>query len=246
MDSSSGFRRVLLIGDSFGTARQRAGQMSVSEEGTWPRQVERAVTSSVRITADFKPFRRLVDCVDVVHGHGQVDLLLIQAGIVDCYPRPLPLGPSHSRHTLMRVARKLIRPVRRGWVNYVHRTAWSTGEAVRAAAFALCRQTAVRRIGFITPTPVCGVEALRTPGAQEAIFDFNDILREATAFSENAFVLDLHAELLRIGYRTCLDPVDSHLNQRGNDVLSRLVLATIGTYLGADAVCPKNDQNLLP
>lgn len=246
MDNSSGAHRVVLVGDSFGTERRRAGTVSVPQGSTWPRQVERSVTGAVHLTTDFKPFRRLVECVEVVQRHGAIDLLVLEAGIVDCYPRPLPLGPSHSKHTVMRVVRKLIRPLRRGWVNYIYRTSWSSAAAVREAADALCRQPAVKKIGFVTATPVCGVEALRTPGAQEAIFDFNDLLREVAARSDRAFVVDLHSELLRLGYRTCLDPIDSHLNQRGNDVLARLVLAAIATHLGAEAVRPRSGEDLLP
>jgi hypothetical protein len=87
----------------------------------------------------------------------------------------------------------------------------------------------------VTPPPILSKHALETPGAQEAILEFNDLLRETVSRYPRAFVLDLHASIVVAGHRRFLSPWDSHLNQAGNDWLAQLALQEIAARTGYQA-----------
>jgi hypothetical protein len=213
---------IQLIGDSFGTKRVHGSVVEVPDEATWPHQVQRAFAPGV-VDIDFRPFRKLTECPELLMDRTDCELAIAQAGLVDCYPRPLSQSLSRSPHLACKLLRRLIRPVRRGWVNYVHATTWSSRAELVVAIEALLKQSPTRQTGFITAAPVLREHALYTPGAQEAIIEFNDLLRETVARFTNGFLIDLHTAVLAAGYRRYLSPWDSHLNQAGNDWLAEVV-----------------------
>ncbi|MDZ4684907.1 MAG: hypothetical protein SH850_07425 [Planctomycetaceae bacterium] len=218
--------RICLIGDSFGTQRIHDGDVEVAADCTWPQQIQRALPG-MDVVCDFKPFRRLVECAELLSERTDCELAIVQAGLVDCYPRPLPHGVSRSSHLACRVLRRCIRPVRRAWINYVYRTTWSSREELVLSIEALLTQSPTRQTGLVTAAPLLKEHAIYTPGAQEAVFEFNDLLREIVARCPRAFLIDLHAHVLAAGHRVLLSPWDSHLNQPGNDALAGLMLGEI-------------------
>ncbi|HUQ72050.1 MAG TPA: hypothetical protein VM165_21150 [Planctomycetaceae bacterium] len=223
---------ICLIGDSFGTRRVHGCEVEVSDDGTWPQQVRQALSMGM-VDVDFEPFRKLTECPALLASRSDCRLAIVQAGVVDCYPRPLPQGLSRSPSLMCKVLRRCIRPVRRAWVNYVHSTTWSVRDEMVLAIEALLSQSATRMTGFVTVAPLLREHAIYTPGAQEAIFEFNDLLRETVARFPRAFVLDLHTALLAEGHRRYLSPWDSHLNQAGNDWLAQAVLQQIAARIGS-------------
>jgi hypothetical protein len=217
---------IVLIGDSFGTRRVHGTEVEVPDDATWPRQVQQALPPG-RVDCDFRPFRKLTECPELLATRSCCRLAIVQAGLVDCYPRPLPQSLSRSSSLACKVLRRCIRPVRRAWVNYVHATTWSSRTEIVAAIEAIVQQSPTRLTGFVTAAPLLREHALYTPGAQEAIFEFNDLLRATVARLPRTFVIDLHTAILAAGHRTFLSPWDSHLNQAGNDWLATAVLQQI-------------------
>lgn len=223
---------ICLVGDSFGTKRIHNNVVEVPEDATWPQQVQRVFPTG-QVQIDFRPFRRIVECPSLLPTHTDCQLAIVQAGLVDCYPRPLPHGPSRSNHLFWKVLRRCIRPLRREWVNYVYRTTWSSRFDVVHAIEALLTQHPTRWTGLVTAAPLRKEHALFTPGAQEAIFEFNDLLRETASGHSRAFVIDLHTALLAEGHQRLLSPTDSHLNQAGNNWMARQVLTQISQRLSS-------------
>lgn len=223
--------KILLAGDSFGTQRVHHGIVDVPFERTWPEQVKRRFNDKLNICTDFKQFRRLVDSTTIIGEHTDASLIIVQAGIVDCFPRPLSHRLSTSNKLMHKIVRQLVRPVRREWINYANRTTFATSQELEKAITDIIIQQPKRRVGFITVTPQTGKPAL-TPGAQEAIFDFNDLLRRVCNKYDNAFLIDIHLVVLARGYKKFLHPSDAHLNQAGNDLLSDIVSSVITQELG--------------
>ena len=228
---------ICLLGDSFGCRRVHGTEVEVADDATWPRQVQRALSAGL-VDCDFRPFRKLTECPVLLASRTDCRLAIVQAGIVDCYPRPLPQGLSRSPNLACKVLRRCIRPVRRAWVNYLPATTWSSRAEIVVAIEALLKQSSTRLTGFVTAAPLLREHAIYTPGAQEAIFEFNDLLRETVARFSRAFVIDLHTAALAAGHRSFLSPWDSHLNQAGNDWLATAVLQQVAERLGT--VCPSS------
>lgn len=222
---------VQLIGDSFGTPRGTGADCDVPADQTWPRQVQHALPDDL-VAADFRPFRKLTECPELLADAAGCRLAIVQAGIVDCYPRPLPQSLSRSPSLACKLLRRGIRPVRRAWVNYLYVTTWSTETELVTAVTTILNQSPQRMTGFVTAAPLLREHALHTPGAQEAVFAFNDLLRETVSGFPQGFVIDLHTALLAQGHRRFLSPQDSHLNQAGNDWLAAAVRNEIALRLG--------------
>jgi hypothetical protein len=169
--------------------RKHGSEVEVPDDGTWPRQVQRAL-STESVVSDFRPFRKLKECPELLATRSNCRLAI------------------------------------------VHVTTWSSRAEIVVAIEALLKQSPTRLTGFVTAAPLLKEHALYTPGAQEAIFEFNDLLRETVARFPKAFVIDLHTAILAAGHRTYLSPWDSHLNQAGNDWLAATVLQQIAERVG--------------
>lgn len=221
--------KILLVGDSFGTERKHNTEVEVPLQDTWPKQVQEK-TIGMKVDIDFKPFRRIVECVDLIETDANYDLVIIQAGIVDCFPRPFPLNFSKSMKLINRIVRRIVRPVRREWINYVYRTRWSSENEIISAIQTINKRVFPNKVGYITVAPLLNRDAQLTPGAQESIFDFNDLLRELSKSSPNMFIIDLHTELLSAGFKKYLSSYDSHLNKEGNFFLRDIVLQKIESW----------------
>jgi hypothetical protein len=225
---------IRLIGDSFGTPRLHWEQVEVPDDATWPRQVQRALPEG-EVQFDFKPFRRIVECPDLLANHFDCQMSIVQAGIVDCFPRPLRQDVTRSNSFVCRVLRRCIRPIRREWTNYIYRTTWSTREEIVAALDALLTQHPSRITGIVTAAPLRHEHAVHSPGAQEAIFEFNDLIRETVQLYPRGFVIDMHTAVLALGHRRLLSSWDSHFNQEGNDWFANEVLREISQRLRQSA-----------
>lgn len=237
-------QNILMLGDSFGTERVHRGVVEVPAERTWPRQVS-AQLPGQSIQYDFLPFRRLVECPDLIAEDVACDLLVLQAGMVDAFPRPFPLRFSKSMSLPCRLIRRLVRPWRREWINYVHATRWSSAEQLEQAFESIAAKLPAASVGLITLAPLTEQDARKTPGAQEAIMQFNDQLREQARARKHWFIIDLHPAVIAAGYTQFVSPVDSHLNQRGNDWLAHEVLAAIealDTDRGLTATPPRKGK----
>ncbi|QDS95830.1 hypothetical protein FF011L_46310 [Roseimaritima multifibrata] len=218
--------KILMIGDSFGTERRHGDEIEVSAAKTWPRQVQRMLPNQ-QFDIDFKGFRRLADCPALLPAKEPYDVLLFQAGIVDVYPRPFPLGFSKSMRLFCRLVRRAVRPWRREWTNYVYSTTWSSQAELQTTFESIDSLSQNAIVVFVTLAPLHKPHALATPGAQESIMDFNDELRHQVRQRDNWFIIDLHAQAIKEGYSHFISPIDSHLNQTGNDWLAKMVATKI-------------------
>lgn len=216
-------KRVLLLGDSFGIERHYQGQIYVPAQQTWPQQVKRYF-ADWHIETDFKSFRRYVDLPDMINQQwADVDIVVVHAGIVDCYPRPLSSRITRSTKSRHRTLRRLVRRMRRFWLNYIYNKPWSSANDIKTASDKLVQLGRNKQLIVLTPSPVLTHEYLTTPGAQDAIIDFSNHLRQL-AEGNNITLIDVHAAFMATSYQRFLHPQDAHFNQAGNDYVASLVI----------------------
>lgn len=217
---------ILLVGDSFGTERVHHERVDVPLDRTWPVQV-RNKFDDIEVFIDFKKFRRLVECPPIIEQYDQPTIVVVQAGIVDCFPRPLTFEISTSKDRMSKLLREFVRPIRGIWMSLVYRTTYSSTSEIRAAIERLIRLRDGKSIFFITASPQNARMLRQSPGARQAILDFNELLRSFVSEYSNAHIIDLHHEMLIKDYNQFLHPKDSHLNQLGNDMLAELVIKAL-------------------
>lgn len=226
-------KTILLLGDSYGVERLtkwHTGSSMVSKEETWPCVVKNKFRE-YNFIIDFQPFRRLVEIPDILKCYSDVDAVVIQAGIVDCYPRPLPLLLSKDMRLPLRLLRRGIRHVRRSWINYIYCTKWSSDTEIHVALQEIINWSDHKPVYLITVSPILQIHSLYTPGAQDAIIDFNILIRDMAQKSPNIHLIDLHSEFLKIDYSKFLSNIDSHLNLKGNNWLSDIVIKELSIRL---------------
>lgn len=224
--TEQGKRSILLIGDSFGIERQYQGQIYVPAEHTWPQQVKRHF-ADWQIETDFKSFRRYVELPELIQQQWpDVSIVVLHAGIVDCYPRPLSAKITRSTQSVHRTLRRIVRKMRRFWLNYLYDRPWSEPPAIEVATERLLKIGQKTPLVVITPSPVLTSEYRNTPGAQDAIINFANHLRQLSG-APNITLLDLHAEFMATPFEKYLHAKDAHFNQAGNDYLARRVIAVL-------------------
>lgn len=215
-------KRVLLVGDSYGVERIHKGVANVAQEQTWPEQVKRAMAGKNEVISDFKAFRKLVDCYPVIEGYGEADVVVVHAGIVDCYPRPLNEALTRTKNPFLMVIRRISKLFRRQFILYLHRSAWVSSKQLDETLAKL--SSSLKKVVFLTIVPVIDLHERNTPGANAAIEEFNNRLRKLAGEKSNVSVIDMHVVFLSHGHHQLLHPVDSHPNAKGHDLYAKEVI----------------------
>ncbi|WP_298623541.1 hypothetical protein [uncultured Legionella sp.] len=223
---------VLLIGDSFGVERIHSGVIDVPYDKTWPVLVNESFAKSreLKMESDFEAFRLLDELLDILDKKledSTYKLVIIQAGLVDCFPRPLPRTLFRSRNIICRILRKSISYIRSFWLKYIYcHPMVSTEALVNKFTKIINRFTKIKFI-YITITPQLHDQAVHTP-KQAAIIDFyNEEIKQIKSQCNNFDVFDFNA----VCCQKYLHPVDSHLTLEGNRYLADVVIKIInGIY----------------
>lgn len=215
---------LAIVSDSYGIERSRNAAVLVSDDLTWPRIIAGRLPER-RVRVDCKGFRRLVDCPPVAAAIVEPDSdLVVHAGIVDCYPRPLGAKLGRDPRLFPKILRQLIRPWRRLWLTYVHTAQWATWTEMERSIVELANLVPQGRLLLLTVPPVVADNSRVTPGAQDALFRLNDMFRRMALTLPNVEVVDAQLEAMRVGINSVLDAVDSHYAVEGNALVARMLL----------------------
>jgi len=220
--------KILLIGDSYGTERpDNVNNEAVPLAQTWPEIVRRKLGNMAHVSTDFQVYRTIVKCATLIErNYGDFDITVLQAGIVDCYPRPLTEKGLGSKRFFPRLLRVVIRNAPHFWIRHVYRKPFHSREQI-IKAIELILENKEGTVYLLTVPPVSRYQAMQTPGAQEAIFELNDLYRELSNQFKNLKIIDLYIEFLRQGYERFINTKNSHLNKIGNSFTASLVFEEI-------------------
>lgn len=223
--------KVLLVGDSFGVERVHGGVVDVREDQTWPSIVKNAYKkASVEFTTDFKVYRRLVDCVEVVKEFNEhFDLIILEAGIVDSFKRPLNLKWSKSKSFHYKIVRRLVRAIRKEWMLYLNSVQWSSWGEIDQSINEISKHC--DNLILLSCCPITQQQAIDSPGAQENLFKFNTLIQDIADRKKNIETIRLDLKFLETDYETFIHPVDSHLNVKGNATTADMVLEKLKSFV---------------
>ncbi len=223
---------ILLIGDSFGVERVHSGVVDVPLSMTWPQLVKEHFQNVHNITmkSDFEAFRLLYDILGALDKRLEINpfqLVIVQAGLVDCFPRPLPKKLFRSRHLIFRLLRKIISYIRPFWLRYVYCHPMIEEEMIVERFIKLTTKFPDINFIYINVTPQIHKQALNTPNQSKIIDKYNDAIKYASEPCNNLEVFSLND----VCCNDDLNPLDSHLSLNGNKSLAKIVINIINDFL---------------
>jgi len=216
--------KILLIGDSFGCERYYDKNNIVLKNETWPELVKVHFSNHLEIDSNFKPFRLLEEVIDVVNNNKKkYNFIIIHAGIVDIFPRPLPKKIFRSRKIFARVLRKIIGTFRYFWLKNIYAKPMNSIEFLDKELNNLINNHLHTKFVFVNVSKQFHKEAIKTPNVVSAIDSFNEMIRLKSLYSKKFEFIDLNSYDSAIYYSS----VDSHFNKEGNNLMFKL----ISTYI---------------
>lgn len=215
--------KILLCGDSFGTPREGDPSRFVSLEQTWPYIVKDKL-AGYEVFIDFKVYRKLIDIGHVIEKYPDIDTVVIQAGIVDIFPRPLPEKYSVSRSFASKLLRRVIRFNKSFWIKYIYSKPYVDSQIVFNFLVKLSEKYPDRQFYLINVCPISKSQELNNPNANRAISEYNFSLNEIINGIPNFKILELAQEMQRVGNEKFIYEWDSHFNAEGNRLLAKLLL----------------------
>ena len=223
-------KKVILIGDSYGTPRTPPCQ-EVSLEETWPQLLTNEFDGVFE--SDFKTFRCLIECVEILEKkETRYDVVVIGAGCVDIFPRTLPYQLSRSQFILLKLFRVFVRSIRKWWAKNIYWKPWFSHTEVETAiikALDYCDHLVLH-----TASPMTEKHDAENPGGQKILDDFNEfLLAKEKEFPEKIICFDVAKVIRQTGVETCLDPNDSHFNVKGNAVIAKAIKPIISRLISA-------------
>jgi hypothetical protein len=216
--------KIVILTDSYGGPRLHNGVYEVKKEETYPELVKKNLPAH-EVIIHYESFRRLIHLPALLDQYKEADLYILQAGIVDLYPRPLTYYNTVSQAFFIKVLRRLVRLNRRFVVNYIYKKPWSTETQVRKAIREVCEKVKTKILWLNIP-PVNKMQDYETPGANAAIRWTNEILHEEINNYKNSAEIDLYTKFAGLPeYEQYLHAKDSHLNVKGNELYAAEILA---------------------
>lgn len=209
--------KIDFITDSYGGPRIHKHIEEVAIQQTFP---ELCKTELIKldhdIEIDFASFRKVTDLPALFEKYKGADIYVIQAGIVDAYPRPLSQQLTTSQSFFAKFLRRMIRIKRSFFIKYVNNKPWTTEQEFAKAVESVCDNNKAKLI-WINIAPVNLLQEKETPGANQAIRNLNTILSGIIKNYSNCIELDIYNLLMNTkDYEVYLHPIDSHLNREGN------------------------------
>ena len=222
--------KVLLIGDSFGLERVHSGSGKVATNETWPHLVMNHFNNEkIDFEIDFEGFRRIVECPAIIEKKNKLfDVIIIQAGIVDCFTRPLGIKLSKNQSLISKIVRRLVRVFRKEWMLYFNSVQWSSKNEIENAIKNLVKYG--NKTGFVSCCPISLSQAINSPGAQEKLIEFNASIQKFVETDDNFFMIRPDLAFLKRDYTDYIHPKDSHFNVKGNEMMSALVIHQLNIH----------------
>jgi len=221
--------KALLIGDSYGTAREKPSE-TVSQNETWPVLLANNIYNLNWICErDFATYRCLIECVNLIKEKNEYyDVIVIGAGIVDIFPRTLPYKISRSRNIGFKIFRFFVRSIRQFWLRNIRWQPWFEIQDIDNAiieALPFCR-----KLILLTVPPLIKSHADENPDAQDLLDQFNHFIKQkATNSGGQIYCVDIDKLVREKGVELYLDTNDSHFNVSGNELAAKSIENTIKT-----------------
>lgn len=202
----------MILADSYGGPRIHNNIVEVNESETFP-VIIRNLFPEHTFIVDYLSFRKMTDMPSLVNRYLDADILVIQSGIVDAYPRVISHEQTISTSFFNKLIRKIIRLNRAFFIKYIRSKTWTSINEFESAISTVKEEFSGKLI-WVNIAPVNAFQNKDTPGANESIARFNSVLNR---FIKDDLLVDVHSFLLdQIDYEKYLHPVDSHLNVLGN------------------------------
>src|SRR4051812_26081179 len=105
---------IVFITDSYGGPRIHGNGTGVELPHTYPELVKKELEGKgYTVRTDHASFRKITDLPEVLKSYPDADLYVLQAGIVDLYPRPLSQRLTLSQSFFAKILRRMVRLNRR-------------------------------------------------------------------------------------------------------------------------------------
>lgn len=228
--------KIAFITDSYGGPRIHDGRKEVNEKQTYPEIVKSELEKSGhQIVIDFASFRRITHIPEIIEKYKDFNICILQAGVVDLYPRPLNYNYTVSVNKMAKFVRRIIRLKRSFFIKYVYSKPWSTENEVENAIEETCKKSKAKLI-WINVAPVNRFQENETPGAGKAISSVNAILKRTIKKHPNSTELEIHEKMIALkDYESLLHKIDSHLNINGNIFYANHLLDLLAPLLQHDS-----------
>ena len=222
-----------MIGDSYGAERKlhyHKGDDLVEPNQAWPYLTKLNLVKDYRIETDFKPFRLLDESIDIIYSYlnqnETVKLVIIHAGVCDAFPRPLPKTIFRSKSFICRVIRRSVRLVRQPWMKFIYCMPNVSIQTLSVKLMHLLAEFPDVNFSFFEIPYSIHPEALQTPLQKEYIQLYNKRIKNIQFQKSNFNFIDFYEK----NSDKILCSLDSHLNKKGNTVLSDFVSNYISEY----------------
>lgn len=214
--------RILLIGDSFGCERFHDKNAVVLKNETWPELIKKHFYNydNLEIESDFKTFRLLTEVIEIISKKQlKYDFIVIHAGIVDVFPRPLPKNIFRSQNILTKILRKIIGFFRIFWLKNIYAKPMHDISFLENKINILLNNFLDTKFLFVNISEQFHEEAIRTPYVDFFIDSFNEMIKVKFSEKTNFEFIDLNS-YNEIKYYSSLD---SHFNKEGNKLMFTLI-----------------------
>lgn len=214
--------KILLIGDSFGCERFYDKNNIVLKNETWPELIKNYFynNQNLEIELDFKPFRLLTEVIEIINEKKlRYDFIVIHAGIVDIFPRPLPKKIFRSKNILAKMLRKIIGVFRLFWLKNIYAKPMNDIQFLENEIDDLLNNFLDTKFLFVNASKQFHEEAIRTPNVDFFIDSFNEMIKLRFIIKTNFEFIDLNS-YNEIKYYSSLD---SHFNNEGNKLMFNLI-----------------------
>ncbi len=210
--------KILLIGDSFGCERYLDKNAVVLGNETWPVMVKDYFKDSqnIKFEINFKPFRLLSEVIEIIYNNRNMsyDFIIIHAGIVDIFPRPLPKSIFRSKNIFAKILRKIISHIRIFWLKNIYSKPMNDIKYLKKQINNLPNT----KLLFISLSKQYYKEVMMTPNINYLTNSFNDLIVSKSDKISNCDYIDLVAYNNKYYYI-----LDSHFNKEGNEIIFKLV-----------------------
>lgn len=214
--------RILLIGDSFGCERFYDKNEVVLKNETWPELIKKHFYNydNLEIESDFKPFRLLTEVIEIINEkQSKYDLIVIDAGIVDVFPRPLPKNIFRSKNILAKILRRIIGFFRIFWLKNIYAKPMHDISFLENKVNNLLNKFSDSNFLFVNISEQFHEEAIRTPHVDSFIHSFNEMINLRFSKKNNFEFIDLNSHN-DIKYYSSFD---SHFNKEDNKLMVNLI-----------------------
>ncbi len=221
-------KSILIIADSYGGPRVHANQDEcVLLEKTYPEIIRQHFDGRYDVKYTALSYRRMTNIADIIRSQPQADIYIIQAGIVDAFPRPLSFRATMTKSFFYKLLRKIVRLNRAFFIRYFRSKPWTSLIEFQSALQQIQSAVNGKELIYLGIAPVNVFQNKQTPGANKNIALYNKTLSDYCATNTISF-LDIEKEFApHPSYEPFLHALDSHLTKDGNDLYARMIISEV-------------------